>query len=59
MTIENEGIKEINLSELSNLNQFDLSGGFICDVETGICGPTEEMIEENVEEKENENNDMV
>lgn len=56
MDVENEEIKR---TELSNINQLDLSGGFGCDVDTGLCGPAEEMKKEKTEENKNENNDMV
>jgi hypothetical protein len=43
------------------LDNLDLSGGFACDFETGICGPIDEMksAENNQEEKKNANNNMV
>lgn len=59
LTAKNKEIKEINLTKLSTINQLDLSGGFTCDLETGICGPAEKIQEENVEEKKNANNNMV
>lgn len=64
MTAENEGIKEINLTELSTVSQLDFSGGFTCDFETGMCGPTDEtttekIIVENIKETKNANNNMV
>ena len=59
MTEENKGIKEINLTELSTVNTLDLSGGFTCDIETGICGPIEEKTSEKTEENEDANNNMV
>lgn len=36
-------LQKINIKQknLSGLEQLDLSGGFTCDMETGICGPTE------------------
>lgn len=45
----------------STLEGIDLSNGFVCDVETGICGPADEMKQDkNVkEEKKNANYDMV
>ncbi len=58
LTAKNKEIKEINLTRLPTINQLDLSSGFTCDLETGICGPTEKN-EENVEEKKNANNNMV
>ncbi|HLR92194.1 MAG TPA: hypothetical protein VK048_03960 [Atopostipes sp.] len=38
-------LKEINVKKnnISTLDQLDLSGGFTCDMETGICGPAEEI----------------
>lgn len=59
MTTENKEIKEINLTEFATINQLDLSGGFTCDFETGICGPTEDITIENIEENKNANNNMV
>lgn len=59
MTTEKKEIKEINLTEFTTINQLDLSGGFTCDVETGICGPIEESKTENIEENKNANNNMV
>ncbi len=59
MTTKNDEIKEINLTEFTTIDSLDLSGGFTCDVETGICGPIEEKTEENIKENKNEHNDMV
>lgn len=59
MTAENKEIKEIKLTELTAINQLDLSGGYTCDIETGICGPTDKTTEENTEENQHANNDMV
>lgn len=45
------------LTPLEPLNQLD---GFVCDIETGICGPVSMTDEEKTEEeKKNANNDMV
>lgn len=59
VTAENEGIKEIKLTNLSTIDQLDLSGGFTCDIETGICGPIEEKTSEKIEENKHANNNMV
>lgn len=56
---ENKGIKEIKLTELTTIEPLDLSGGFTCDIETGICGPIEEITAENLEENKHANNNMV
>lgn len=46
--------------ESSTLEGLDLSNGFVCDFETGICGPAEEINhKKSVEEKDNANNNMV
>ena len=36
-------LQQINIKQegVSGLEHIDLSGGFTCDMETGICGPTE------------------
>lgn len=54
-------IKLDNLnSESQTLKGLNLSKGFVCDFETGICGPANEMNEKkSVEEKNNANNNMV
>lgn len=56
-------IKLNNVTELKGLENIDLSGGFICDLETGICGPEEEIKNAQKasvdEEKKNENNNLV
>lgn len=59
MTKDKAKIKTMDLTNLADVNQIDLSAGYICDVETGICGPTEEIKNENSEEKKNENNNLV
>lgn len=60
MTKEKKKVESIGLNNLAGLDGIDLSGGYICDVETGICGPAdEEMKNEPTEEKKNENNSMV
>lgn len=46
--------------ESSTLEGLDLSNGFVCDFETGICGPADEINEKkSVEEKDNADNNMV
>lgn len=61
MTKEKKKVETIGLNNLAGLDGIDLSGGYICDVETGICGPAdeEEMKNERTEEKTNENNHVV
>lgn len=59
MTAENKEIKEIKLKEITPISTLDLSGGFTCDVETGLCGPIEETSKEKIEENQHANNDMV
>lgn len=59
MSDESEKIQEISIADLSNDHSFNLSGDFICDVETGICGPAEEIKDDETKEQKNENNDMV
>ena len=59
MAAENESMKEMKLTKLSTIDLVDLSGGFTCDVETGICGPTEEVTGEKTEENTHANNNMV
>ena len=59
VTAKNKEIKEINLTEFTTINQLDLSGGFTCDFETRICGPTDETTAEKIEENKNANNNMV
>lgn len=59
MTKEKDKVEEIKLNNLTSLDSIDLSGGYSCDLETGICGPVDEENEENVKEKKNENNNMV
>lgn len=44
---------------LKSFEGLDLSGGFVCDLETGICGPVDEKEEKQVEEKQNANNNLV
>jgi len=53
-----------NTNEENNLTSFenlDLGEGFVCDVETGICGPAEEMEQNKQQTKEQQhaNNDLV
>lgn len=60
-------LSEKKLVQLDNLNKesltlegLDLSNGFVCDFETGICGPVDEINEQkSVEERNNANNNMV
>ena len=60
-------LSEKKLVQLDNLNkesltleELDLSNGFVCDFETGICGPVDEINEQkSVEERNNANNNMV
>lgn len=55
-----EKIQLKNVNTLSNLEDVDFSGGYACDMETGICGPVEEVNKnEQTEETKNENNDLV
>lgn len=56
--------KLIKLDQLNSnptsLDGIDLSGGFVCDFETGICGTATEITNtKTVEEKENANHNMV
>lgn len=48
-----EKIQLNNVSNLEGLDNVDFSNGYICDVETGICGPTDEVNQDKktVEEK--------
>lgn len=56
-------VKLNNVTKLKGLETIDFSDGFICDFETGICGPEEEIKKVKSgsidEEKKNENNDLV
>lgn len=46
--------------ESSTLEGLNLSNGFVCDFETGICGPADEINnKKSVEEKDNADNNMV
>lgn len=47
--------------ELETLEKLSVSDAFVCDFETGECGPVsiESVEEENKEENQDENNDMV
>lgn len=49
------------LTEFSNFEGLDISGGFVCDMETGICGPAVDINikKTNLEEKKNGNNSLV
>ena len=60
--LSEEKVNEIKLdNNFQTLGSLDLSGGMVCDVETGICGPADEMElnKENKKESLNENNSMV
>lgn len=63
MLLSNSQIQpiQVNNKQFSALENLDLSQGFVCDVETGICGPAEDVNAEkiNLEEKKNANNHMV
>lgn len=52
-----------NINEVNDLSHLKLSDGFVCDVETGICGPEEPIqtakTTKKSEEKKNANNDLV
>lgn len=54
-----EKIQINNVSNSGGLQTFDFSGGMICNVETGICGPADEVNEKVEEENKIENNNMV
>jgi len=54
-----ENIQLTNVQNLSNLENVDFSGGYACDMETGICGPIDQESQEKTEENKNENNDLV
>lgn len=55
-----EKIQLKNVNTLSNLEDVDFLDGYACDMETGICGPVEEVNKnEQTEETKNENNDLV
>lgn len=43
MSKEKINKKENELSNLSDLTDFDLSSDYFCNVETGICGPTSDL----------------
>jgi len=49
---------------VTSFENLDLGEGFVCDVETGICGPAEEIEEtkqnkQKVKEQQHANNDLV
>ncbi len=55
-------LQQINIKQegVSGLEHIDLSGGFTCDMETGICGPTETIQKKKkLKEIKNENNNLV
>ncbi len=56
-----EKIQLQNVNHLETLENLDFSGGYACDMETGICGPIDEQNQttKTEEEKKNANNDMV
>ncbi len=35
---------EIKKNGFQTLDQLDLPNGFVCDFETGICGPADQMV---------------
>lgn len=61
LTEKNKQVNKINLTDLSGLETLNGSSGFVCDMETGICGPAEEITQNKSsnEEKKNANNSMV
>lgn len=54
-------LKNLNSNKSKDIEGLDLSGGYICDVETGICGPADEVNDstEDAKEKKHEDNDLV
>lgn len=55
-----EKIQLTNANNLSSLENVDFSGGYACDMETGICGPVDQQNRnEETEENTNANNDLV
>lgn len=56
-------VKLNNVMELKGLKNLDLSDGFVCDMETGICGPEDEIQKAKQakvdEEEKNANNNLV
>ncbi|MDN6195373.1 MAG: hypothetical protein L0I93_02640 [Atopostipes suicloacalis] len=58
MTKETEETKE-NMTEFTNLAEFNLSDGYVCDVDTGICGPAKDLENKSSKEKKNESNHLV
>ena len=53
-----EKIKLQDINNLETLENLDFSGDYVCDIETGICGPFNEQ-SQTEEEKKHANNDMV
>lgn len=54
--------ENIELDTLDNLEDLSMSEAFVCDFETGQCGPVsvdESMEEIKIEESQDENNNMV
>lgn len=53
-------IQTIN-NDFISLEHIELSNDLICDFETGLCGPTNDIKEndQKTEETENEHNDLV
>lgn len=55
-----EKIQLTNANNLSSLENVDFSGGYACDIKTGICGPVDQQNRnEETEENTNANNDLV
>ncbi|MDN6161133.1 MAG: hypothetical protein L0I79_00035 [Atopostipes sp.] len=51
MTKEKERKVEKELTDLSNLEDLEMSDAYLCDAETGICGPAEAVENDEVKEK--------
>ena len=51
--------KENEFKNLESLDHLDMSAGFVCDTETGICGPADEVENKKSKEQKNESNHMV
>lgn len=55
-----EKIQLTNVNNLSSLENVDFSGGYACDMETGICGPVDKQNQNGkTEESKHANNDLV
>lgn len=51
---------KMNNDGFKTLDSLDLSGGLVCDVETGICGPADVVeTDKPMEENMNEDNNLV